>query len=108
MPYIHKKYRKEFDPLIDTLAEKIASAAKEEKSDGAFAGFLNYASTRLALKIIRLRFGNMRYWILAMVTGVFKNIADELYRRIGARYEDIQIEKNGDVDLYEEYLKELH
>ena len=107
MPYITKKYRKEFDPLIDALAERIVAVAKEQKSDTAFAGLLNYTCTRLTLKIIKLQFGKLRYWILALTTGVFKNIADELYRRLGVPYEDKQIVKNGDVDLYEDFSREI-
>lgn len=49
----------------------------------------------------------MRYWIIATVTGVFKNIADEFYRRLGVPYEDKQIAKNGDVDLYEEFSRDI-
>jgi hypothetical protein len=29
----------------------------------------------------------MRYWIIAILTGTFKNIADEFYRRIALPYE---------------------
>lgn len=107
MPYIAPKDRKVFDPLIDQLAEKIVAEAKGYAYDGAFAGLLNYTCTRLALKIVRLQFGKMRYWILATVTGTFKNVADEFYRRVGVPYEDKQIEKSGDVDLYKEYKEEI-
>ena len=107
MPYIVPKDREKLDPLIDKLAERIVLQAKEYKYDGAFAGLLNYACTRLTLKIVRLQFGAMRYWILAMCTGTFKNIADEFYRRIGVPYENKQIAKSGDVDLYEEYNEEI-
>lgn len=105
MPYIAPKDREKLDPLIDQLAQKIAK--QSEEYDGAFAGLLNYTCTRLALKVVRLRFGKMRYWILAEVTGIFKNIADEFYRRLGAPYEDKQIAKSGDVDLYEEFSEEI-
>lgn len=107
MPYIAPKDRSKIDPLIDQLAERIVEEAKEYKYDGAFAGLLNYASTRLALKIVRLQFGHLRYWIIALVAGVFKNVADEFYRRLGAIYEEKQIEKSGDVDLYQEYQDEI-
>ena len=75
--------------------------------DGAFAGLLNYTCTRLALKIVRQQFGSMHYWIIAILTGTFKNIADEFYRRIALPYENRQIEKSGDVDLYREYEHEI-
>jgi membrane associated rhomboid family serine protease len=44
---------------------------------------LNYACTRLALKVVRERFGTLRYWLIALLTGIFKNVADEFYRRLG-------------------------
>ena len=105
MPYIAPKDRTQFDPLIDALAEKIVAVAKAQKNETAFAGLLNYTCTRLALKIIKLQFGKMRYWVLALVTGVFKNIADEFYRRVGVPYEDQKIAENGDVDLYAGFTK---
>jgi hypothetical protein len=93
MPYIAQKDRPELDKHIDGLAEQLTKVAKEYGYDGAFAGLLNYSCTRLALKVLPAR----RYWAIAIVTGVFKNIADEFYRRYGVPYEDEQIAKNGDV-----------
>ena len=107
MPYIAPKDRKKVDPLIDKLAEQIVKEAKAYDNDAAFAGLLNYASTRLALKVVRLLFGGIRYWIIATVVGTFHNVADEFYRRLGIPYENKQIKKSGDVDLYAEYEKEL-
>ena len=95
MPYIALKDRPGLDTRIDLLAEQITDIAKSYGYDGAFAGLLNYSCTRLALKVIPAR----RYWAIAMVMGVFKNIADEFYRRFGVPYEDEQIQKNGDVYL---------
>jgi hypothetical protein len=107
MPYISPESRVNLDPLIDQLAEAIVAESKKSEQESAYAGLLNYTSTRLALKVIRLRFGKMRYSIIATTTGVFKNIADEFYRRVGVPYEDKQIAKNGDVDLYLEYAEEI-
>lgn len=107
MPYITQQDRRPLDPLIDQLAEQIVKQAKTQNYDAAFAGLLNYACTRLALKVIKLQFGTLRYWLIATVTGVFKNIADEFYRRLGVPYEDRQIAQNGDVDLYEELQREV-
>lgn len=107
MPYIAQKDREDLDPLIDELASRIVAHAKDYHYDGAFAGLLNYVSTRLALKIVRTQFGKMRYWIIAIITGTFKNVADEFYRRLAAPYEDKQIAKNKDVDLYREYDEEI-
>jgi hypothetical protein len=107
MPYISQDHRQPLDPLIDRLALQIVHEAQAMGYDGAFAGLLNYTCTRLALKVVRHQFGPMRYWIIALLTGTFKNIADEFYRRIGVPYENQQIEKNGDVDLYREYELEV-
>jgi hypothetical protein len=106
MPYIAEG-RKELDDLIDQLAERIVRRAQAQGSEGAFAGLLNYACTRLALKTVRLQFGAMRYWLIAILTGTFKNIADEFYRRVAAPYEDKQMRRHGDVDLYAEFLREI-
>jgi uncharacterized protein DUF6899 len=95
MPYIDPKLRPALDKHIDALAAEIISAQHVgfAFNETAFAGMLNYSCTRLALKVIPAR----RYWAIALVTGVFKNIADEFYRRYGVPYEDEQITKNGDV-----------
>jgi hypothetical protein len=107
MPYIPQKDRPSLDPLIDALAEEIVKKSKEAGNDTAYAGLLNYVCTRLALKIIKLQFGKVRYWLIATTTGVFHNVADEFYRRLASPYEDAQIKKNGDVDIYEEFQKEI-
>ena len=107
MPYIPAEQRKTCDGLIDELAGQIVRLAQESGADGAFAGLLNYACTRLALQVVRRRFGKMRYWLIAILSGTFKNISDEFYRRLGAPYEDRQLAKSGDVDLYAEYLAEI-
>lgn len=96
MPYIAQKDRPALDKHIDALAMEIAKKADGYGYDGAFAGLLNYSCTRLALKVNPVR----RYWSIALITGVFKNIADEFYRRYGVPYEYEQIAKNGDVPEY--------
>lgn len=107
MPYIAQADRKELDGAIDALAERLADRAKADGNEAAFAGLLNYAVTRLTLGVVRRRFGAMRYWIIAAVSGALKNAADEFYRRVGAPYEERQIAKNGDVDLYADYADEI-
>lgn len=107
MPYISSRARVSLDPLIDKLAEQIVEEANTDQTEAAYAGLMNYTCTRLAMAVIKLKFGKLRYWIIATTTGVFHNIADEFYRRMGIPYEDAQIEKNGDVDLYAEFAKEM-
>jgi hypothetical protein len=107
MPYIAPKDRAKLDPLIDQLAEIIVAEAKDYNYEAAFAGLLNYTCTRLALRVVRLQFGQLRYWLIATVTGVLSNVTAEFYRRVGIPYEEKQILKSGDVDLYREYFKEI-
>ena len=107
MPYISQKHRQVLDPFIDELAWQISREAEGLAYDGACAGLLHYVCIRLALKVVRQQFGSMRYWLIALLTGTFKNIADEFYRRIAVPYEERQLEKSGDVDLYREYELEI-
>lgn len=105
MPYIKTEDRQKIDGAIDDLAKRIAEMS--QGSDGAFAGLLNYTCTRLTMAVIRRRFGQMRYWIIAIVSGTFKNIADEFYRRVGTPYENKQIKTNQDVDFYKDFDDEM-
>ena len=89
-------------------AHVIIGQARQYEDPGAFAGLLNYACTRLALQIVRRQFGPMRYWLIAIITGTFKNISDEFYRRIAVPYENQQIDKSGDVDMFREYELEIN
>jgi hypothetical protein len=101
MPYVKTEYRAALDPAIGELAGRIADLARTLPEDTGFAGLLNYACTSLAMQVLEARFGRIRYGTIATVTGVFKNIADEFYRRVAAPYEDEQIAKNGDLPAYE-------
>jgi hypothetical protein len=107
MPYTTLPDQRPLNPHIDELAKQIVLLASPDKGDFAFAGHLNYVCTRLALKVIKLRFAKIRYGIFATTSGVFHHIADEFYRRLVTPYEDIQIRTNGDVDLYAEFEAEL-
>jgi hypothetical protein len=105
MPYIKQEYRNRLDGPIRALGDAIAGIAAESKEDTAFAGLLNYACTSVALGVMKSRFGRIRYGQIAVVTGVFKNVADEFYRRVAAPYEDQQIRKSGDLKLYRDLAK---
>jgi hypothetical protein len=107
MPYVRLESREHLDATIRELARRIAEVARTMPEETAFAGLLNYACTSLAMQVVEARFGRLRYGTIATVTGVFKNISDEFYRRVAAVYEDRQITKNGDVPLYEEYTKRI-
>lgn len=105
MPYVKQSDREVLNPHIDALAEELSRLIHE---DTDITGLLNYSFTRLGLKVVKSRFGKFRYWILSAVRSALHDAAAEMYRRIGFLYEDKQIEKNGDVDLYEEFLKDMN
>jgi len=105
MPYIAPELRRELDPLIDALADRLAVQSKAAGSDGAFTGLLNYTCTRLALGVVKRRFGGLRYWLIAALTGVFHNMAAEFYRRVAVPYEERQMAQSGDVDLFKELVE---
>jgi hypothetical protein len=107
MPYIRPEHRGALDLAIRELANRIAEISRSLPEETAFAGLLNYACTSLAMEVVEARFGRVRYGTIATVTGVFKNIADEFYRRVAAPYEDVQIAKNGDVPAYDALTKQL-
>ena len=93
MPYIAKAHRKELDPHINRLAEIISERVQ---GDG-FAGLLNYCCFTLALRTLKLMYGEVRYATHSLVCGVFHNITDEYYRRVVAPYEDKKAKQEGDV-----------
>jgi len=107
MPYIAQKDRLILDPLINKLSDEIVKLSKEYNYDGAFAGLLNYSITSLAMRIVNKQFGGLRYWQIAILTGTFHNIADEFYRMVAVPYENIQINKSGNVEEYVTCLDKL-
>jgi len=107
MPYVKEECRKQLDVAIEELAAAIAAVARSMPEETAFAGLLNYACTSVAMRVIDARFGRIRYGHIATVVGVFKNVADEFYRRVAVPYEDRQIATNGDVPLYEVYARKI-
>lgn len=95
MPYIIPAEREQLDELTDALTTRIKTLPTSHSVDRA--GRLNYVCTRLALGLFPMR----RYWVMALVCGVFINVILEYYRRWVAPYEDDKIKENGDVYPYE-------
>ena len=91
MPYIDPKERAVLDELTDALTHRIKTLPAAH--DVEHAGRLNYVCTRLALNVFPLR----KYWVMALVCGVFINVILEYYRKWVAPYEDKKIAENGDV-----------
>jgi hypothetical protein len=92
MPYVASSARERLDPHIEQLAAEVRRLAAEDGGDAAFAGYLNYSCTRLALEAMPAR----RYWVIATVVGVLRNVADEFYRRVGVPYEEEKRAAHGD------------
>jgi hypothetical protein len=84
------------DPDIENLAFSIQGRASVYGYDGAYAGLLNYAISRVAALVTPVR----RYWALDLTHGTLIDAAAEFRRRIIVPYEDEQIAKNGDVPEY--------
>jgi hypothetical protein len=88
MPYIPEECRKTLDPgCIEYVAET--------------PGELNFQFTALSIQYIQQN-GGLSYNTLNEVVGALECAKLELYRRIGAAYEDVKAVQNGDV-----YPKEL-
>lgn len=91
MPYVNVDDRALVDYSVRTLADKVNGRYIDRPLERA--GVLNYCITRLALQL----FPQRKYWMLALVVGVFITCALEFYRRRVAPYEDHKSKENGDV-----------
>lgn len=102
MPYVPSDDRPAIAEAAESLSKAITTAAKKHGYDGAFAGELNYALTRLLQEIPRdlVKNGTMkdeiRYWIQPLMYGVLLDVALEHKRRVNTAYEAAQIVKSGD------------
>lgn len=107
MPYIPSKKsggndRAVLDAAITFMSHQIAAVSAQHKYEGAFAGELNYALTRLLQELPRdlVKEGVMkeeiRYWIQPLMYGVLLDVALEHKRRVNVAYEAAQIVKSGD------------
>lgn len=102
MPYVPTDDRPAIAEAAANLSKAITDAAKKHGYDGAFAGELNYALTRLIQEIPRDLVKNgtlkeeIRYWIQPTMYGVLLDVALEHKRRVNVAYEAAQIVKSGD------------
>lgn len=102
MPYVPKNDRPALDRVAKKLAEEIAKTAAPYKYDGAFAGEMNYALTRLMCHLPRALMkycgfkDELRYWMMPLMYGVLNDVALEHKFRVNTAYEAEQIRKNGD------------
>jgi len=88
MPYVTPDDRKWIDPIIDKLVEELRNGIVTK-------GCMNYIVTRLMLAFVGT---DPRYADYSDAVAVVECVKLELYRRHVAPYEDVQREKNGDVN----------
>ena len=94
MPYIKEKDRCKYDSEIDNLVKKLVN--NTDDTTAQFTGDLNYVISEILCRYVNQKFGKIRYWIVAAVSGVISNVGMEFYRRIAAPYENSKITENGD------------
>jgi len=91
MPYIPQKDRDEYDDLVDKIVDKLVQLDDEQ----LVKGHHNYIMYTLALKLVNEL--GVRYATLQDIVGTFDCCKMEFYRKVVADYENLAIEKNGDV-----------
>jgi hypothetical protein len=84
MPYIKQNERIKFEPSILNLA-----------NDAENAGDLNYIITSILHHYLKKK--GVNYANINEIIGALECCKLEAYRRIATPYEDIKIQKNGDV-----------
>jgi hypothetical protein len=97
MPYVKQEVRSKLDEEIEALATILSRLSNDDPN--STAGVLNYTFTRLIMQVLE-NTGGIRYHKIASITGMLKNVSDEFYRRVAAKYEDDQILMNGDIPEY--------
>lgn len=90
MPYIPATHRPALDPIIEALQKRLREL-------GANRGDVNYTVTRLALGVLAVSPGYKNY---SDAIAALQDAADEIKRRCLGPYEDLAINKNGDVHEY--------
>ena len=88
MPYIKKKDREKFQPIIMAFQHAM------RQTDGISEGELNYIITQLC--IYYGRWGKKSYSRLNATLGVLDAVAREYYRREVTLYENEKCKLNGD------------
>lgn len=90
MPYIAKELRERCDSEIDALISLLRI-----DEDGFFiSGEVNYCLSRIIWELWGKKGG---YQSGNALIGILECVKTEFYRRLLAPYEDVQIQKNGDI-----------
>lgn len=96
MPYIKTHQRNGLDPLLDALVAKIGEIAGSDSQLNEKVGMANYCMSKIASGLLSQE-SDIKYWKIALISGVFVNAKDEFYRRVAVPYEENQLALNGDV-----------
>ena len=88
MPYIKKEEREKWDKVVEEVA-KILEGLEVDKKEGD----LNYFITKVLKSTYK-----PKYFAYNRAIGLLECIKQEFYRIDVARYEDIKIKENGEVN----------
>ena len=92
MPYITQNYREELIPMIDALAQKIASIHKANPTQTR-DGLMNYTVSEIIAQV----FPDARYTDMNEIIGFLECCKLEYYRKKAGPYEDLKESQNGPV-----------
>ena len=98
-----QKQRNSLNPYIDNLVKIIVEKngnwgkTRISISENIFnlANVLHYVSMELVIELKRMLGDRIQYWVIAMISGVFCNIAFEINRRLGSLYKTAHTNMGG-------------
>lgn len=91
MPYIPKIQRKCHENAIKKIVDNLVKLENENDVEGNF----NYVVSSIIKRYLDET--GIRYYKCNKFVGALACISDEFYRRMVAPYENLAIEKNGDI-----------
>ena len=95
MPYIDCEKRDALEQAIEVLSEQLSTVNLDD-----LEGVLNYTITTLLCNAAK-PYGGWRYRFINRAVGVLECVKLEFYRRIASKYEEKQIENNGDLPVFQ-------
>jgi len=105
MPYISNELRVQIDDEIDSLVDQ-ALHLEMVGPGPVIDGLANYIITRITCGLFKEE-ERWRYHSLAHAVGCLESVKAELQRRVVAPYEDLASQKNGDIEEYYEFDKNV-
>src|SRR5258708_5569624 len=97
MPYIKSEQKVKVNDSLQALISDIREHLVDERD-----GILNYCISEMVSQSMRPPSGEWRYRLLERCIGIVECCKLELYRRLVGPYEDKCIEKNGDIESYQQ------